>query len=34
MGLGATVENVGADLAGGAVNLVDSAFGQKKDQQP
>jgi hypothetical protein len=34
VGLGATLENVGADVAGGTVNLVDSAFGQKKDQQP
>jgi hypothetical protein len=34
MGVGATLEGVGADVAGGTVNLVDSAFGQKKDQQP
>jgi hypothetical protein len=31
--LGATAEDIGSDIAGGAVNLVDSAFGQKKDQQ-
>jgi hypothetical protein len=31
--VGSTLENVGADVAGGAANLVDNAFGQNKDQQ-
>ena len=33
MALGSTAESIGSDVAGGTVNLVDSAFGQKKDQQ-
>jgi hypothetical protein len=31
--VGSTVENIGADVAGGAANMLDSAFGQKKDGQ-
>lgn len=31
--VGSTLENVGADVVGGAANMLDSAFGQKKDTQ-
>jgi len=33
MAIGTTAENIGADIAGGAANLLDSSFGQKKDNQ-
>jgi hypothetical protein len=32
MAVGSTLENIGADVVGGGTKLVDSAFGQKKEQ--
>jgi hypothetical protein len=33
MSLGQTLENVGADVAGAGARTIDTAFGQKKDEQ-
>jgi hypothetical protein len=33
MSVGSTLENVGADVAGAGAQQLDTAFGQKKDEQ-